>query len=234
MGANYPSMIYTESDELTQLREINIMSLDSLGHFYTKLSEDPTLMEKLKQKYEELKEQPNHNPWYTEGTFFKALKILGEENGYNFTTDEVKKAIKALGVTFWCSGRALADGDGPPFISYFYEGNLDFAKAESRIKKWIELNNQDRQKYIQFAQAKGLTPEQEKVLLFRFLDHPYCEPSANELNMSVEEFRKVLNKLYERFGYDSEFGLQSFLEAKTKVFDTWGRILRQEQQQEKI
>ncbi len=189
-------------------------------------------MEKLKQKYRELLEQPSCNPNYTEGPFFEALKILGEENNYNFTIDEVKKEVQGVFGVTWYSGAFLWDGYGPPFISRFNKGELNFAKAGSRIKRWIELNKQDRQKYIEFAQAQGLTPEQQKVLLFRFLDH-HREPS-DELNMSVEEFRKVLNELYERFGYDSESGLQLFLEAKTKVFDTWGRIRQQEQQQEKI
>jgi hypothetical protein len=84
------------------------MSLDSLGKFYTRLSEDPTLMEKLKQKYRELLKQPNRNPWYTEEQFFEALKILGEENNYNFTIDEVEKVIGVLGAS-WSSGRAVAD-----------------------------------------------------------------------------------------------------------------------------
>jgi hypothetical protein len=213
------------------------MSLDSLGKFYTRLSEDPTLMEKLKQKYRELLKQPNRNPWYTEEQFFEALKILGKENNYNFTIDEVEKVIGVLGAS-WSSGRAVADGDGPPFISCFDKGHLNFANAESLLKQWIKFTNENRQKYIQLARTEELTPEQEKILLFCFFDNPYYYPpekAAHQMNISVEEYDKVKNELYERFGTRERQArpnsvtnldaiLDSQLKEETGIINPWNRI----------
>jgi hypothetical protein len=114
------------------------MSLESLGQFYTKLSEDITLMEKLKEKYQEL--YPHfYNHYYPEVTFGEALRILGEENGYNFTTDEIEKVQNILFAkpVRWANGRGLADGDAPPYTRYFFEEKMDFANAEIRLKQQL-------------------------------------------------------------------------------------------------
>lgn len=214
------------------------MSLDSLGQFYTKLSEDITLMEKLKEKYQEL--YPDfYNPWYPEVSFGEALRILGEENGYNFTTDEIKKVQNILFAkpSPWANGRGLADGDAPSYTSYFLEGKMDFANAESRLKQWVEFNNENRQKYIQIARTKELTPEQEKIFLFCFFDNLFCPPekAAHQMNISIEEYDKVKNELYERFGtrerqarpgspISLDLVLDWQLEEETGVINPWHRI----------
>jgi hypothetical protein len=46
---------------------------------------------------------------------------------------------------------------------------MDFANAELRLKQWIKITNENRQKYIQFARAKELTPEQKKYFWIGFL-----------------------------------------------------------------